>query len=214
MTQLLLASESKYRKRLLSRLGLPFETCTHRADETVRHKDENFTQLAARLADEKAQSVRTDFPDACIIGSDQIAVAFDKRNEDEQVQLHKPGSRDAAIKQLRFLSGCSHMLLTAVSVRFQGRVIVDCVHTHMHMRELSDEEITHYVDFDEPFDCCGSYKIESLGISLFRGVEGRDPTAIEGLPLMSVASMLREIGFPLPWGPNLGQEPLPPITRS
>ena len=187
---LVLASESTYRKALLSRLGLPFRQAAHKVDEAGYA--EKPRERVAVLALAKARSLRKEFPDATIIGSDQLAELAGEA-------LGKPGNRDAARNQLRMLSGRTHFLYTAVAVVSAHRPPAQAMVVHrMAMRELSDDEIERYLDAENTLDCAGSYKIEGLGISLFDAIAGDDMTAIEGLPLLTLAGMLREAGYHVP----------------
>lgn len=193
---LVLASESTYRRALLDRLGLPYTSRSHRVDERAlfnRDVDEpNLAELAAALACAKAESVVEFEPNAHVIASDQIA-------EIDGDVLNKPGTRARAIAQLSRLQGRQHRLLTAVALRTpDGKTLTALDEHRMHMRPLTPEEIERYIDSEQPLDCCGSYKIECLGISLFSAIEGEDFTAITGLPLIALARMLRSAGFPLP----------------
>jgi len=191
MTQeLILASSSRYRVRLFERLGLPFRALSPSCDEDTPGLSP--LQIPAVLARRKALSLRESFPNAHILGSDQIALV-------EGQVLGKPGSKEAAAKQLAQLEGRQHELLTAVALACpDGSCQVARCTFRMTMRSLEAGEIDRYLDADQPFDCCGSYKIETLGISLFSSVEGDDVTAIEGLPLISVSRLLRDAGFSVP----------------
>lgn len=193
MTELILASTSVYRRELLARLGLPFRVVAPSFDEeTLKGGTLSPDDLALRLAQEKAASVAARYPDACVIGSDQVVTL-------DGTLLGKPRTRERAIEQLEALSGRVHRLLTALVLlgpRGQSAAQLD-VH-HMQMRALGRDELTRYVDADQPLDCAGSYKIESRGIALFSRVEGSDFTAITGLPLIALTSMLRTRGFAVP----------------
>ncbi len=189
---LVLASESPYRRVLLDRLGLAYQAEAHKCDERSVPRLGSLEQHAQALATAKASSLAEKFPDAYILGSDQIA-------EVDGRVLHKPGSTERACEQLKDLAGRSHRLLTAISLRApdgRTRNALD-VHT-MRMRALSNDDIARYVAIDSPLDCCGSYKIECLGISLFDAIDGEDFTAIMGMPLIAVCGVLRAEGFPLP----------------
>jgi septum formation protein len=189
---LVLASESSYRRALLDRLALPYTARSHRLDERAHQREGSLAEHALALARAKADSLSTLEPNAHIIASDQIA-------ELDGEILHKPGTRSRAIAQLSQLQARTHRLLTAVALRDPAGNTVTSLDEHsMHMRSLSTREIERYVDSDKPFDCCGSYKIESLGISLFSSIEGEDFTAITGLPLIALSNMLRGAGFSVP----------------
>ncbi|MBL4636465.1 MAG: septum formation protein Maf [Kofleriaceae bacterium] len=189
---LILASESKYRRELLDRLALPYQAEAHRCDERAVPKSKRLEQQALDLARAKASSLAAQFPNSYILASDQIA-------ELEGTILHKPGSVQKAEQQLAMLSGRTHRLLTAVALLSPGGEFTSALDTHsMTMRSLTSTEIQQYVDADMPLDCCGSYKIECLGISLFESISGEDFTAIVGLPLLSVCQLLRNAGFAIP----------------
>lgn len=189
---LILASTSKYRRELLERLRLSFRCFAPDVDEEP-FKDCGAApaSIAAVLARLKAESLAGLDPEAVVIGSDQVA-------ELEGEVLGKPGTAENAVAQLERLAGRQHRLFTAVAIwhRFRCQLHVDT--TTLAMRNLSRAELERYVAADRPLDCAGSYKIESLGISLFDAIETSDQTAIVGLPLMAVTTMLRQIGFKLP----------------
>lgn len=191
MTRLILASTSPYRRELLSRLRLPFDTARPDVDETPL-PGEAPDALALRLARAKATAAAAAHPEAWVIGSDQVA-AFDGR------RLGKPGSRDNAIAQLWEMSGREVAFLTAVALaRGDGPPRVHLDTTRVRFRRLDGDEIARYVDTEQPFDCAGSFKSEGLGIALFEAIDSSDPTALVGLPLIALARMLREAGFALP----------------
>lgn len=195
MTQpppLVLASTSPYRKALLEQLGLAFDCVAPLFDEDSL-KDTGLAPetLVVHLAREKALSIANSQPHAVVLGSDQMAVA-------QGQVLGKPGSREAAMGQLTKLSGQTHELLTAVALCHDGDVLEFMDRTRLTMRELSTEQIGRYVDVDEPWDCAGSYKIESRGISLFEKIETQDYTAIQGLPLIALTTHLLRLGYPIP----------------
>ena len=190
--RLILASTSRYRKDLLSRLGITFETAAPDVDETALN-GEHATDTACRLALAKAQAVRTRFPGALIIGSDQVAVC-------NGVRLDKPMTHAVAVEQLRHVSGRSvtfHsavVLLNAGSGRIQSRLVP----TTVKFRRLEDQEIERYLRREPAYDCAGSAKAEGLGISLVESIESGDPTALIGLPLIALSSMLREESLFIP----------------
>lgn len=192
MSDLILASTSPYRERLLRRLGVPFRVVAPDVDESSwKESISAADELAVALAQAKARSVAQREPDAVIIGSDQVAVLGSEL-------LSKPGSREANIEQLHRLSGETHDLITAVCVLrgAEERILLD--HTSLKMRRLNRDEIEAYVDLDRAFDCAGGYKYEEHGISLYEDVRCIDATAIEGLPLISLARTLREFGLQFP----------------
>lgn len=190
--QLILGSTSRYRRDLLSRLGMPFECRPPQVDEEpYKRSGASPDSIAAVLAVAKAESLIGLAPNAAIIGSDQVV------DLDGEV-LGKPGSRENAIAQLERLSGRTHRLVTAIAVwrDYHTQLYVDS--TNLFMRDLTRREIERYVDRDQPLDCAGSYKIESLGISLFESIDSSDQTAIVGLPLIALTRMLRQLGVELP----------------
>lgn len=183
--KLVLASTSRYRAQLLARLSLTFETLDPCVDETPR-ANEDPRALALRLAIAKAQTPLAP-ADAWVLGSDQVLACRERT-------LGKPGTRDIAIQQLSACSGSTVSFYTAVCL--SNRALSLCyshtVDTRVTFRELSDREIATYVATEPALDCAGAFKVEGLGISLFTEVISTDPTALEGLPLISVCSMLRE----------------------
>ena len=189
--RLILASTSPYRRELLARLRLPFETRAPEVDETPQ-PGEMPPAMAVRLATAKATVVAALQPGAWVIGSDQVATIG-------ATALGKPGSRAVALDQLAAMSGRSVDFLTAVSLaRSDGRRFDAIDVTTVHFRPLHAEEIARYVDAEQPFGCAGSFKSEGLGIALFEAIESRDPTALIGLPLIATARLLRQAGFALP----------------
>jgi len=189
---IVLSSTSKYRAQLLTRLGLDFTPAAPICDETPL-PGELPDQLAARLSLEKAASLRSTYPQAIIIGSDQVASVGSET-------LGKPGTRDRAIEQLGRMSGQIVHFYTGLAVLHaesgQSQQHLDI--TRVVMRDLSQDEIERYVDKDQPLDCAGSFKLEQLGVSLFESVESQDPSALVGLPLIAVARCLRNLGINVP----------------
>lgn len=191
--KLILASTSRYRRELLERLRLPFVCLAPGVDEAVL-PGEKPEPLSLRLSVEKARAVAQSEPDAVVIGSDQTA-SFDGIHA-----IGKPGTHDRAVEQLRAASGRELVFHSSMAVLrhrdgFDRRVTVD---TRVRFRKLSDQEIESYLLADTPYDCAGSAKCESLGISLLEGIDSSDPTAIVGLPLIVLSGFLREAGFALP----------------
>ena len=190
---LILASTSPYRRRLLERLRLPF-TCIDPEIEESLQDGESPQVRACRLATEKALSAAETLQDeAIVIGSDQVACLGSEI-------LHKPGTPEAAIAQLTASSGQTVQFWTGVSLWTSpggapNQRVVAC---EVKIRELSADEISSYVALDQPLDCAGSFKWESLGITLFEAVRTDDPTALEGLPLIALSELLREAGVSLP----------------
>lgn len=189
--QLVLASTSVGRRSLLDRLRVPYEAVSPTVDEGTIFG--GTVEETARLrAIAKAESISRARPNAIVIGADQVV-------ELDGAMLGKPGSNEGARAQLRELAGRAHRLITAVAVLGHDCPPSIGVDVHrMSMRTLDDTEINRYVAADSPAECAGSYKIESLGITLFDRIEGEDWTAIVGLPLMMVCSMLRRAGWALP----------------
>ena len=188
---LLLASSSPYRKRLLARLQIPFETRSPEIDEMPRAHEHPMT-LAARLAAEKAAAIAGTHPGATVIGSDQVASL-------DGVPLGKPGNAANARSQLRASSGRSVVFYTGLAVQ-PANGAPALVHVEpftVHFRALTDTQIADYVHREQPLDCAGSFKWESLGIALFTSLQGEDPTSLEGLPLISLVRMLGEVGVPV-----------------
>jgi len=191
--ELVLASTSTYRKALLDRLGLPYRAVAHACDEEpVMERGGPAAEVALTLARAKAQSLASVYPEALILGSDQV-VELDGKI------LGKPGTEEKARVQLGVLSGRMHRLVTAVALRAPDGVVRDeTIVFEMHVRDLDRQAIARYVAEELPLDCCGSYKAESRGISLFDKAVGDDFTAIMGLPLMSVCRLLRAAGVAIP----------------
>ena len=189
--RLILASTSRYRREMLSRLGLPFDAVAPGVDETPLDGEAPL-DLVQRLAAAKAAAVARAYPDACVIGSDQLA-EFDGR------VLGKPGTPERAIEQLRDMSGREVTFLTALCVmRGEHEVGVAVDRTVVRFRTLSQAEVERYVEAEQPLDCAGSFKSEGRGITLFDAIETVDPTALIGLPLIATARLLRDAGFVLP----------------
>ena len=189
--RLVLASTSRYRRELLERLRLPFDTRAPGVDESPL-PGETPRQLALRLAAAKAEAVAAREPDAWVIGSDQVA-------ELDGATMGKPGSRDAAIAQLTAMSGREVVFRTALSLAHgDGRRLDEEDVTTVRFRRLDAGEIARYIDAEAPLDSAGSFKSEGLGIALFDAIESRDPTALVGLPLIATTRLLRKAGFRVP----------------
>lgn len=187
---LVLASTSIARRALLDRLHVPFEVTSPPVDEDAI-SGATALETARLRAIAKAESVARTRPDALVLGADQVV-------ELDGEILGKPGTIEAAHAQLRRLAGRAHHLITAVAL-VGPSASESAIDTHrMSMRALDDAEIGRYVAADAPTACAGSYKVESLGIALFERIEGEDWTAIVGLPLLVVCSMLRRAGWALP----------------
>lgn len=190
--KLVLASTSAYRKMLLERLHLPFDTDRPETDETPL-PGEAPAATAERLAAEKARAVAGRWPDALVIGSDQVAHLGDE-------VFGKPGTEARAIAQLQRMRGQTvvfHSALAVLNTR-TGHLQVEGIPTQVRFRNLSDDEIRRYVAKEQPLDCAGSAKSEGLGITLLDAMPGEDPTALIGLPLIALSRMLRAEGLELP----------------
>jgi septum formation protein len=187
--RLILASTSRYRRELLERLRLPFDVASPGVEETPL-ADETPAQQAQRLAHAKAEAVAGQHPSAVVIGSDQVA---DLDGE----AIGKPGTHECAVAQLRRMSGRRVIFQTAVAVHrhdigFRALRLAPVVVT---FRRLSDAEIEHYLRVEQPYDCAGSAKCETLGIALLAAIDSDDPTALVGLPLIRTCEMLRAAGL-------------------
>ncbi len=186
---LILASTSRYRRELLERLRLPFEVVSPEVDETPQ-PGEMPADVAVRLARAKAVAVATMHPNAVVIGSDQVA-------ELDGQAIGKPGTHERAVQQLRAMRGRSVVFHTAVAVQrsatgYAGAALAPVT---VHFRMLSDVEIEHYLRAEQPYDCAGSAKCETLGIALLQAIDSDDPTALVGLPLIRTCELLRAAGF-------------------
>ena len=192
MRHLLLASSSRYRQELLSRLRLPFDSCAPEIDETAL-PGETAEHLVRRLAECKAHALSDRYPDSLIIGSDQVAVL-------NQEIIGKPHTFERAKQQLLAASGGSVRFLTGLALldSMNGRLQVACVPFTVHFRSLDEARIERYLQTEQPYDCAGSFKAEGLGISLFRTTEGEDVTSLVGLPLIRLVDMLLNAGIEVP----------------
>lgn len=188
---LVLASTSPYRHELLAKLGLPFQVAAPEVDEGAL-PGESAEALVRRLAEAKARAVAAKHPGALVIGSDQVAVL-------EGQVLGKPGDHARATAQLRAASGKAVQFLTGLCL-FDGRngtTQVDLVLFGVVFRTLSDAQIEGYLLREQPYNCAGSFKSEGLGIALFERLEGDDPNALIGLPLIRLVDMLAKTGVPV-----------------
>ena len=189
---IILASESRSRRDLLARLGIDFKVQVSGFDETPRD-GETVVPLVKRLALGKARTVAATNPQALVIGSDQAACIGGEI-------LFKPADADAAKRQLALCSGNAvefHTCVCLLDVAADRHRIKD-VTTTVYFRRLSEAEVARYVARDKPFDCSGSMRSETLGITLLERIESEDPTALLGLPLITLCAMLREAGLDLP----------------
>jgi septum formation protein len=189
---LVLASTSLYRRALLERLGLSFRCRAPRVDEdSLKTELLEPRRLAEKLALAKAMSLVEEEPASTLVGSDQL-VALDGRI------LGKPGDPLRAVGQLEAMAGRAHDLITALVVWQGGRTFLHTDVTRLSMRRLARSEIERYVAADSPLDCAGSYKIEARGIALFDRIESADHSAITGLPLIALTTILRGLGYRIP----------------
>ena len=186
-----LGSTSRYRRELLERLRLPFEVAAPEVDETPL-PGEAPAALATRLALAKAHAVAARYPEAVVIGSDQVADLHGQ-------PLGKPGTHERATAQLRQMRGQTVVFQTALAVVCQasGFEQLDLAPVRVRFRTLGDAEIEHYLRAEQPYDCAGSAKSEGLGIALLEAIDSDDPTALVGLPLIRTARMLRAAGVRL-----------------
>jgi septum formation protein len=182
---LVLASSSIYRSELLKRLQLPFEIAAPDVDETPL-PDESARATSVRLSQQKAHAVAEDYPDALIIGSDQVALL-------EGSQIGKPLTHDNAVRQLRAMRGKTTCFYTAVTLLNSktGNMQTEVAENYVTLRDLGDEEIEGYLLKEQPYHCAGSAKSEGLGIALISAMSGEDPNALIGLPLILLIRMLR-----------------------
>jgi septum formation protein len=190
--RIVLGSTSRYRAELLRRLLADFEQAAPGTDEAPL-PDEAPAARALRLAIAKATAVAREYPDALVIGSDQVA-------ELDGLVLDKPGTAQCARAQLAASSGREvhfHTALCLLDTR-NGRRHTHVDQTRVRFRTLDAAEIARYVEREQPLDCAGSFKCEGLGISLFEAIDNRDPSALIGLPLIALARLLREAGIALP----------------
>jgi MAF protein len=190
LRELVLASTSPFRRAQLEQLRVAFRAVDPQLDERpFKQAGHASRQLVCTIAEAKARAVAAQFPTAIIIAADQCATI------DGDI-LGKPGSVERAQSQLRRLAGRSHELITGLCVldATTGRLVTHVDKHVLTMRALTQEQIRRYVEIDEPLGCAGAYKIESVGIALFSRVEGSDPSAIVGMPLMRLAAILQELG--------------------
>jgi len=189
---LILASTSRYRKALLEKLGLPFECAAPDVDEQTL-AGESAQALVARLSHAKAQAIAAHHDHGLIIGSDQVCVCDDRI-------LGKPGSIDNAVAQLMAAQGRSVTFYTGLCVlnATTGEVHQLIEPFTVHFRSLDEAAIRRYVEAELPLDCAGSFKCEGMGIVLFKGLEGRDPNTLIGLPLIGLIELLERHGIALP----------------
>lgn len=192
MSSLILASSSPFRKSLLERLHLNFRCDAPDIDES-QQLGESPESYVKRLSLEKAQAVAVRHPDSLIIASDQCSVLND-------VIYGKPIHHDVAIRQLQQSSGQRVSFMTGLCVMDSksDQVLVDMIPYYVDFRALTLDEIERYLNIEKPYQCAGSFKSEGFGVTLFKGMEGEDPTALIGLPLIRLCEMLRQFGVKLP----------------
>lgn len=191
MKNVVLASTSPYRKAILEKLGIEFICVAPEIDET-QLANETPEQLVVRLSEQKARAVAKQFPDALIIGSDQVAVVDGKI-------LGKPGNHETAVSQLKRAAGKRVSFLTGLclfnSASQQSQL--DVVPFDVVFRQLTEQQIENYLRIEQPYNCAGSFKSEGLGIVLFERLEGDDPNTLMGLPLIRLVRMLEKENFPI-----------------
>lgn len=192
MQNIVLASSSKYRRQILDKLPLTFTCCASAVDESPL-PDEAPDEQALRLAIAKAQSVAQTHPRHWIIGSDQIAAC-------DGMLLSKPGNRDRALQQLKLQSGKKVTFYTGICVlnSGSGALKTDLDICHVYFKDLNEAQLNRYLDREQPYDCAGSFKAEGYGIALFRKIEGEDPNALIGLPLIKLIDLLTQFGMVIP----------------
>ncbi len=189
MPNLILASTSPYRRVLLEKLGVTFECAAPNVDESPQ-PGESPRHLVVRLAQEKAKSLAARFPDHLIIGSDQVCVL-------DGIITGKPHTEENARQQLLKARGSIVTFYTGLALynSSTGNLQTECEPFDVHFRHLSEQEIDDYVRKERPLNCAGSFKSEGLGIALFERLDGRDPNALVGLPLITLCQMLRRENY-------------------
>ena len=190
MSDLILASSSRYRAQLLQRLKIPFTAKSPNLDETALDS-ELPEDLALRLAKEKANKIHKIHRKAVIIGSDQVCAY-------EGSILGKPLTEDQARKQLQSFSDNCINFFTAICVLTAKEHFQHIDKTTVHFRKLSDDEIDRYIEIEQPLDCAGAFKVEGMGISLFKSIQSEDPTALVGLPMIKLSEFLRQAEYMIP----------------
>lgn len=190
--RLVLASTSPFRREILQKLAIPFDAAAPDTDETMMDK-ESPEALVSRLAESKARAVAHDWPNALIIGSDQVACV------DGEI-LGKPGNRQNAMQQLMQAAGKAVTFYTGLCLLNSGsqQAQISCELFKVYFRQLNEAQIARYLDHEQPFNCAGSFKSEGMGITLFSKLEGDDPNTLIGLPLIRLVEMLGNEGVKLP----------------
>lgn len=191
-SRLVLASTSPFRREILHKLALPFDVAAPDVDESVQNKECPDT-LVKRLAESKARAVAANWPQALVIGSDQVAYVNGEI-------LGKPGDKQNAMKQLALTSGKTVIFYTGLCLfnSASQRAQISCELFKVHFRQLNEAQIGRYLDHEQPFNCAGSFKSEGMGITLFKKLEGDDPNTLIGLPLIRLVEMLGNEGIELP----------------
>ena len=186
---IILASASPYRRKQLETWGLPFTVIQPESDEARLKRELKGPprEICQKLAQAKAHSIAAKNPGALVIGSDQIAVTH------QGEILNKPGTSENAVHQLMKLSGHTHSLLTGLAVIYQGQGILQVERVDITFRDLVEDEVRAYVAEDDPWDCAGAYKLERFGICLVKEIKGRDPSSIQGLPMIALTEAIREL---------------------
>ncbi len=188
---IVLASSSVFRKRQLESLSLTFAVSNPEIDESA-NTHETPEQLTQRLATAKASKVKLQYPEACVIGSDQVCTLGG-------IIYGKPGSVGKAEQQLKtFSDNCIEFFTALCVLTSKGQCYQHLDRTRVRFRNLSFEEIQRYIEKEQPLNCAGSFKVESLGLSLFESVESKDPSALMGLPLIKLCAFLRLCGYQIP----------------
>ena len=190
--RLILASSSPYRKELLARLRIPFDMLAPDIAETPL-PSESPVATAMRLAEQKAVAIANRAPQAVVIGSDQVATL-------DGGQIGKPGTHENALAQLQLMRGREvvfHTALCLLDTRTGAQLPVQAqnVQTFVTFRDLPDAELDAYLRIEQPYDCAGSARNEGLGIAVIESIRSTDPTALTGLPLIALTTMLRRAGF-------------------
>jgi septum formation protein len=186
---IILASSSPFRRELLSRLYLNFDSISPNIDESI-HQNEEARSYVSRLAQEKAAAIAHEQPQSVVIGSDQCALLNGEI-------LGKPGNHENALIQLQNARSQEVVFFTGLSVQqlSKGIIMTDCIEFRVGFRDLSDAQLENYLKTEKPYNCAGSFKSEGYGITLFSYMSGNDPTALIGLPLIRLTSMLEQAGI-------------------
>ncbi len=189
--KLILASTSPYRKMLLEARGIPFLAAAPTCDEdALKDPTLNGTALTQLLAKAKAESLKEQFPEAYLLGSDQV-LQF-------QGKIYgKPKTKERALEQLLTLQGQTHQLITSLHIHSPHQSWTHTEIVSLTMHPWSKSDLQRYIDADLPLDCAGSYRLEKRGLLLFKEIEAKDYESIIGLPLLKLFSILKEEGFPL-----------------